>query len=77
MDWEKNKTDWYDALKVKGHTPIMEDWDGVEEIDMFVVDIEFCNGPGCSKCHWSTCQHCHPNLDDIPFCTEMVQIEHR
>ena len=42
---------WYEAMKAKGHMPYMVDYgDGDEQMDIFVVDSGFHNGPGCQVC---------------------------
>lgn len=45
----------------KGHTPCMDN----EEIDMFYLEYEHHNGPGCTTCKWSVCEHCH-GIESIP-----------
>ncbi len=56
-------------MKERGHTPIMKD----DELDMFVMDIAYHNGPGCSTCGWSTCWHCNrdPNEAVPETCTPL------
>lgn len=49
-----------------GHTPIM-DKDYNTLLNTFVYDVEYHNGPGCSKCGWSDCWHCL-DIKDIPKC---------
>lgn len=43
------------AMIAKGHTPRMND-DG--SVDIFVTDVGHHNGPGCSVCRDTWCQHC-------------------
>lgn len=61
------KKKWHDAMVAKGHVPIMEEYSDGPVLDVFVVDCGFHNGPGCSKCRWSTCYHCD-GVEDIPEC---------
>lgn len=64
-DWfAEEKLKWLDAMKSKGHVPIMDNG----ELDMFVCDSGYHNGPGCETCHWSTCHHCD-GIEDIPECS--------
>ena len=63
---------WYEAMLAKGHDPIMMDYgDGDETLDIFVTDVNYCNGPGCKTCGWSCCMHCG-TVDQIPQCTSKI-----
>lgn len=31
-------------------------------IDDFVVDAGYCNGPACSRCNGAWCHHCNPGV---------------
>jgi hypothetical protein len=55
---------WYDALVEKGHSPAMDS----TGLAIFFHDVNFHNGPGCTKCLWSCCWHCD-DIDKIPVCT--------
>lgn len=59
---------WEQAIRKKGHEPKMH-YDGT--LDIFAHEHENHNGPGCTKCHWSVCWHCHPDPGDIPTCSAM------
>ena len=56
---------WVKALREKGHNPR---FDECGFLNIFVLDIDHCNGPGCSICKQSWCWHCS-SLDQIPECT--------
>ena len=56
---------WTAALKAKGHTPVLDE-DG--KIDWFVCDGGYHNGPGCSVCLKSWCEHCTQDPDTIGEC---------
>lgn len=62
---------WYDAMIAKGHTPIMCSYDSTQ-IESFVYEQGFCNGPGCSTCNWSTCWHCNKDENSIPECEKKL-----
>lgn len=64
--------DWYDAMKRQGHVPIMYG----DEIDMWVMDYEYHNGPGCQVCHWSCCQHCDSPAG-VPKCGAISKREYQ
>lgn len=57
-DWEKHVED------VKGHT-LRRGADG--DIDSFVVDAGFHNGPGCIVCGDDWCEHC-TSAEDVEPC---------
>lgn len=57
---------WFDGMKAKGHTPATVD--GREDLDIFVLDDDLHNGPGCETCGWCCCWHCK-TIDDIPECS--------
>lgn len=76
----ENRRRWYQAMKAKGHSPVIdeerlaelreEEGLGVEPwraMDMWVIAYEIHNGPGCSVCGWSCCEHCD-DVDKIPDC---------
>ena len=67
----EDRNEWTKAFRRKGHEPVMDEFN-YNKIDMFVLDAGYHNGPGCSKCHFSLCHHCHwrqgKNYDDIPEC---------
>ncbi len=56
---------WEVKFKEMGHKPVLTE-DG--EIDIFVLDIDGHNGPGCTKCGYSFCHHCNPFGENIPVC---------
>ncbi len=60
---------WFDKMIEMGHIPRM--YDG--NLDVFVVDYDIHNGPGCSACNWSICMHCR-SIDEIPECTNKERI---
>lgn len=51
------------------------DWirDDDGEIDLWVMDVGYHNGPMCKRCHVSVCEHCNPDYDE----EECVVDEHR
>ena len=55
---------WLEAMKAKGHMPKLDDDGG---LDLFVLDVDFHNGPGCTICFWNCCMNCE-GVDDIPEC---------
>lgn len=54
--------DYYKKLEKAGHV-LKRDEDG--EIDAWVLDFGYHNGPGCVNCGASWCEHCK---DDITPC---------
>lgn len=68
--------EWIEAMKAKGHMPVMRDWeDGTPPVlDIWVVDYGYHNGPGCSICGWSCCHHCE-GIESIPQC-DVITIDH-
>ena len=58
---DKKEKLWYDIMVERGHTPIMDEYDGEKELNYFVYDYDHHNGPGCSVCNWSVCWHCEPD----------------
>ena len=67
---DKEDQTWYEALKAKGHMPIMVDYDDEGDpprLDVFVCDSGYHNGPGCEACRWSCCMHCK-GIKSIPEC---------
>lgn len=61
---------WMKALQDKGHTPVMDGG----QLEMFVTDNDFHNGPGCSECGWTTCWHCNTEAS-IPQCSARAEGE--
>lgn len=61
------KQQWFDAMKAKGHLPMMDELYDHPELNIWVVDVGFHNGPGCETCHWSCCMHCD-SIESIPQC---------
>jgi hypothetical protein len=63
---EEREKIWIEAMKAKGHTPILDE-DG--EVDMRVLDDDenFHNGPGCATCRECWCWLCL-KPDKIPSC---------
>ena len=51
-------------MKEMGHDPILNK-EG--DMDVWVVDHELHNGPGCKKCGKSWCYHCK-GIEDIRPC---------
>lgn len=51
-----NSGEWLRVMRERGHTPVLDD-DG--SLDIFIMDYDIHNGPGCSVCGWSTCWHCN------------------
>lgn len=47
-------------IESKGH--ILKREDG--EIDIWVLDADYHNGPGCVKCHDCWCYHCRDEIDE-------------
>lgn len=59
-----NDDPWEAAMRAKGHTPVLYSFGS---LDHFVMESGFHNGPGCSVCGWSCCEHCD-SVSDIPEC---------
>ncbi len=53
--------DYYAALEAAGHV-LHRDEDG--NIDFFVMDYGYHNGPGCVNCHDSWCEHCEDSFEN-------------
>lgn len=62
---EKQRSTLLEAIKEKGHTLKLNS-DG--EPDIHVMSSEFHNGPGCTTCHWTCCEHCSSPAN-VPECT--------
>jgi len=58
-----DNSEYREALEAAGHK-LRHDEDG--EVDIFVMDVGYCNGPGCELCGESWCHHCQ---DKIKPCT--------
>lgn len=58
---EAQKPSW--MLNPKGHIWRLNEHG---EVDCWVVDEGFHNGPGCSVCHFSFCEHCFNERDLEP-----------
>lgn len=58
---DENKS-YEPLLEEAGHV-LKRDEDG--DIDLFVMDAGYHNGPGCVNCHDSWCHHC---CDEIEPC---------
>jgi hypothetical protein len=56
--------EWEKAIIDKGHIPVRG---GDNDLDIFVTDSPYHNGPGCSMCGWTFCWHCF-SIEDIPEC---------
>lgn len=68
-DWLKTERDkWREALVRNGHMPRV-DSDG--DIDMFAMDREYHNGPGCETCGEMWYHHC-TDPSEIEPCTRPV-----
>lgn len=52
------------AAERLGHV-LKRDEDG--DIDIFAFSFGYCNGPECTVCHQSWCQHCH-SADSLKPC---------
>jgi hypothetical protein len=63
---------WSDAMKAKGHTPILGP-DG--SLDYSVYKGGYHNGPGCESCGWSCCWHCE-SVKHIPECSRPTLTMH-
>jgi len=66
IDYNTNREIWKKKMIEKGHDPVIQEND---TLDVFVVDANNCNGPGCKTCGWSTCWHCNHKIE-IPECKE-------
>ncbi len=68
MTFDDYRNAYWQEMRDKGHELILDDG----EVDQFVTDGGHCNGPGCSKCGWTTCMHCVSRYNDwqkhIPVC---------
>jgi hypothetical protein len=49
-----------EKLEAAGHV-LKRDEDG--DIDHWVMDVGYHNGPGCINCHDSWCQHCEDTIE--------------
>lgn len=67
MTMDAEDASWFEAMKAKGHMPILEE-NG--NLDVFVLEYDHHNGPGCSACGWSCCHHCD-SIESIPECTSI------
>ena len=56
--------EWYKELEDKGHELILDEYGS---IDIWVLDYDYHNGPGCAKCGISWCHHC---MNEITECVE-------
>lgn len=64
---------WYAEMVAKGHKPKMYDYENGEgpQIDTFAHSFDFCNGPACETCGWSTCMWCNSKRN-IPLCSSSL-----
>lgn len=51
--------DYHAMIESLGHQLIRDDEGGV---DIFVMDFDIHNGPGCALCGESWCHHCQPSV---------------
>lgn len=51
---------FHEQLEAAGHVLIRE-YGG--DIDFFVLDYDYHNGPGCVNCDQSWCQHCGEDIE--------------
>lgn len=63
------REEWLRIAVRRGHVLRMDS--DTDEIDIFVVDYDFHNGPGCMTCDWSACMSCTP-VDRIPICRAVM-----
>ncbi len=69
MARDQTKQLWQKALVAAGHTPKLDE-DG--ELDMFTLDYDHHNGPGCTACGQTWCEHCrNPECLDARCTKEM------
>jgi hypothetical protein len=52
--------EYYAYIEDRGHVLRREE-DG--EVDIFYLDYDCHNGPGCVRCHESWCHHCRDEVD--------------
>lgn len=52
--------EYYAAIEAAGHLLKRTD-DG--EVDFFVLDSGYHNGPGCELCHVVWCEHCRDKIE--------------
>lgn len=67
-----SKKDWVKSFLDAGHEFVMTEpeYEGeTPQIDWFVLDVDYHNGPKCAKCGWCDCQHCVKS-ENIPRCTK-------
>lgn len=66
--FEEYQKRWESAFIAAGHAFKMNDDEDGGDIDWFAVSGGMHNGPECTKCGWSCCQHC-TEIANIPACT--------
>ena len=61
------------ALVPMGHEFYLDEWGGV---DIFFMESDYHNGPGCSLCDDSWCHHCEPEVytETCPVATTQPQL---
>ncbi len=47
--------EWANALIINGHVPVLNE---LGEIEMWVLNEQHHNGPGCAQCQEMWCEHC-------------------
>lgn len=57
-DMTDSQRAFIDAMKTAGHSPKPDRYFTIGGVDWFVMDWDYCNGPGCSVCNDSWCYHC-------------------
>jgi hypothetical protein len=55
-----SRDEYYSYIESKGH--VLKRYEG--EIDIWVMDADYHNGPGCEKCLRSWCHHCHETVKE-------------
>ncbi len=53
--------DYYEHIEEMGHVLKRDEYG---DIDCFVLDYEYHNGPGCVNCHDSWCEHCEDKVTE-------------
>jgi hypothetical protein len=63
---EFETTLWVEIAEFRGHN-LRRDPENDGRVDHFAVSHEFCNGPVCTICDMSWCEHC-TSIDRIRPC---------
>lgn len=66
MSFDNWREAWFEICRKRGHS--LRTNEGYGGVDQFVTNSGYHNGPGCTKCGWTSCMHCDWEGKQIPEC---------